>query len=199
MLKSLIKKGKNEKFFAALYNFDTHAFLDGSIPYKNGKNAVLNRFHTYDTHLGDFIKKFKKSSLYNNTTLIITADHATFPDAPAKEADPNIPRYFIDKIPFIIHSKGIQHKILDADNQTSITFAPTLLSLLKIKSEKNMFFGCSLLDHCNRNYYASIGSDYFTTKNSTPELLSPEHSSEHDKHYIQLIRDFKKINNYIKF
>ncbi|MBM9528879.1 sulfatase-like hydrolase/transferase [Desulfoprunum benzoelyticum] len=164
MLKSLIEKNeKGEKFFAALYNFDTHNNLNAEISYRGLNNEVLNRLKKFDSIFGDFLQEFKKSRLSENTVLIFTSDHSTFPDRHARSADPRMPHFFVDKIPFLIYGNGIKHNIFDAEGATSIAFMPTLLDFLGIKNFSNMMIGCSMFEKCSANRLIVIGDERFQT------------------------------------
>lgn len=197
MFSSLSKKSEKEKFFAAMYNFDTHTGLSGGGTYGDGRNEVLNRFHKYDERLGIFFEKFKKSPLYKNTILIITADHSTFPDVHARNADDKIPKMFADQIPLIINYQGVAPSIINAQGQTSIAFAPSLLRNLNIKYEDNLFYGCPLEEQCGGNYYYNAGEETYSTRFN--KVVRIDMNSTDDVRSMQSIDNYKKISNYAGF
>ena len=43
--------------------------------YKDGQNRILNSVHCVDMLVGDFIEKYKKSELFDNTILVVLSDH----------------------------------------------------------------------------------------------------------------------------
>lgn len=163
MLDELEAQPRDRPFFAALYNFQTHAFMDGEETYADGKNEVLNRFHTYDRDIGAFLQRFMTSRLHENTLLVVTADHSTFPDPPAQQADPDVGGYFIDPIPLMIYWKGVEHRDIDAKYKNSLAFAPSLLSLLGIRDAHNLFLGCTFYEECGLDRISNLGQDYYLT------------------------------------
>lgn len=155
-----------EPFFAAIYNMDTHALLDGRMKFGDGKNPVLNRFHTYDRDVGRFVRQFMASPLSNDTVLVFTADHSTYPEPPAKEADHRIPAVFIDTIPLMIHWSGVAGQVIDVGGKNSLDLAPTLLSLLDIRKADNMFLGCTLFEECALDHLSNVDDVYAVTSGS---------------------------------
>lgn len=166
MLDELEAQPRDRPFFASAYNFQTHAFLDGERTYGDGSNQVLNRFHTYDQNVGEFLNRFMASRLHENTVLIVTADHSTFPDPPAQQADPQVGGYFVDPIPLMIYWKGVEHRQIDADSKNSLDFAPSLLSLLGIRNANSLFLGCTFFEECALDRISSMGKDeHYLTHN----------------------------------
>ena len=156
-------------FFISIYTRQTHFGMDSGdndYKYNDGNNSYYNKFFNMDQQIGKYIDFFMKGTLKNNTLLIITADHATFPDPDYKKSFNSNAKYFIDEIPLIIYYKGVQPKIIDANGSNSLSLAPTILHLLGIKHEENMFLGCSLFDtKCQSDYshLSVILNDLFNT------------------------------------
>jgi len=180
----LDKNSKSEKFFAAVYNFDTHNGMDSNLKFKNYNNEVLNRFHKFDLVFGKFIKKFENSPLFDNTILIFTSDHSTFPGKFAKEADPTIPNVFVDKIPFMFFGKNIGHDIYNSDGATSITFMPTLFDVFGLRNEPNMILGCSLFEKCITRSLGAIGKFFFKIQDD--KIIEITKTADYESH-IRLI------------
>ncbi|KAF1699341.1 transmembrane sulfatase [Pseudoxanthomonas jiangsuensis] len=154
-----------QPFFAAVYNFETHAFLDGHATYADGGNELLNRFHTFDRDMGVFLERFQSSPLHENTVLVFTSDHSTLPDPHASRADPATPMHFVDTIPLMIYWKGIQPRSVDVHGKNSLDFAPSLLSLLGLGQRvHNLFLGCTFFEECGLDRISNIGSDYYLTR-----------------------------------
>lgn len=156
-------------FFIGTYNFGTHAFLDvmsNGIKYGDGSNPVLNRLHNYDFELGKFLDYFFSSAYSKNTILVLTSDHADFPDQPyrALAGDHYIP-VFVDRIPLLVYDPG--HKlptVFNAGGRTSIDLAPTLLQLLDVNNVKNSFEGLSLFEKPPSAIgFAAIGNEFYAT------------------------------------
>ena len=177
-------------FVAAAYNTGTHAFLDsgpGEMRYGIGKNEVLNRFHNLDTQLGLFLEKFNKSGLQKNTILVVTADHATYPDKPYLEIFKNTASgYFVDQIPLIIKTPCDDVRLIDVGGRNSLDLAPTIANLLNLGDEQNSFMGDSLLVKkvgLTISNFAAYGYDYYLTTDSmlyTRATVPPELSKQFD-------------------
>lgn len=140
------QKANPSPFFTAIYTFGTHVSLNSpDEQYADGTNKLLNKFYNLDYYLGRFIEKFKESSLYDNTILVITTDHATYADEDFLTSFPNYDRIHpeLDIIPLIIYHKGVRSEIIDANGRNSLDLVPTILDYLDI-SEENFFLGRSL-------------------------------------------------------
>lgn len=165
-LKKIVEKTK-DKFFIGVYSVGTHHGMDSpDEKYQDGKNPYYNKFHNYDAQLGKFVDWFKQSPYYDNTILIITADHATFPSPEYKESFGSNAKYFVDRVPFILIGSGIHHFIYDAKGKNSLGTAPTILNLLKINRAPNYFLGCSLFDidcHSKFMWHSAVGDGNFLT------------------------------------
>jgi len=165
MLDELESRRAEQPFFAAAYNFETHAFLDGSLKYGDGSNEMLNRFHSFDRDVGAFLERFQASPLHENTVLVFTSDHSTLPDPHASRADPATPAHFVDTIPLMIYWKGVQPRTIDVQGKNSLDFAPSLLGLLGVGQKvHNLFLGCSFFEECGLDRISNIGSEYYLTE-----------------------------------
>ena len=192
-LSNLIETKKlQEPYFIAVYNIGTHLGQDSpDVKYQfNGKNdnIILNSLHNYDDAFGKFIRKVRKEK---NVTVILTADHAAYPSPLYNETFHKQRQYFVDKIPFAIWSLGISPKKINVNGRNSLDFAPTLLNMMNINNEFNYFLGCSLFDkNCalNFDHITAIGSAFFTTKNSSINVLGVSRESS-DNPVIQKIID----------
>ncbi|MGC5983637.1 sulfatase-like hydrolase/transferase [Escherichia coli] len=141
------QENKKEHFFIGVYPSGTHHGQDSpNEKYFDGKNPLYNKFYNYDFQLGEFVDFFRRSSFYNNTLLIITSDHSTFPSTEYKKAFNSDSRYFVGEIPFLVIGGDITPETLDADGKNSLSFAPTILHMLGIQYSMNYFLGCSLFD-----------------------------------------------------
>ena len=145
-------------FFAAIYNFETHAFLTlaaDAVKYKSTKNTVLNSIHNFDNAFGYFWENFLSSKLYENTIFILTSDHAHFPEKPYVELvesrkSKSYKRYFFDRIPLFVYFPGaLPVNVIDANFRSSIDLAPTVLHLLNFNESPSSFLGTSLFERHN--------------------------------------------------
>lgn len=154
-------------FFLGLYNFGTHAFLDImpiGVKYQDGSNASLNKLHNLDDALGRFLDYFFASPYASNTILILTADHATYPERSYRDiAGEGFQPLFVDTIPLLVYDPT--HRLpntYDAQGRTSLDLAPTLLHLLGIQRGNNSFMGTSLFEPDGKALsVAAIGNEFF--------------------------------------
>lgn len=135
----------NERFLICTYIQGTHVYLDSPHEkYKDGKDACLNKFYNQDYWFGEFIKKMKASNYFDNTLLIFTADHSTYPTPDFNKAFGSEHGSFVDTVPLFIYKNGIIPQHFDAKNRNSLALTPTILNILGIENHKNYFLGNSL-------------------------------------------------------
>lgn len=145
-----LKNSEKEKkpFFIAMSTIETHFLLDISadgVKYKDGKQPVLNTAHNLDHAFGLFWEYFKKSPYYQNTIVVITADHSHFPDADYTPiAGPDYQKNYCDRIALIVYNPYYHLPEYYKAYATSLDFAPSLLHMLNIPNRKNPFMGLSI-------------------------------------------------------
>ena len=163
MFDGLMEIMKNQSddtpFFIGLYNyethngvklFDNHASYMGTSEHSIEPNFILDTFHNYDRQFGRFWNYFKNSKWVDNTVVILTSDHATFPSKQfinmlnqAKVS--NFSSIFVDEIPFLIYHPDLAlQSEYDANKSTSVDFAPTLLNLIGYNKYEAPFLGDSI-------------------------------------------------------
>ena len=131
-----IEKEK-EPFMKSIYTISSHPPFD--VPYskiKGNSNAkkYLNSVTYTDRCLGHFIREFRKSRLWNNTLLIVTADHGHMEPGPT---DINNPATY--RIP-LIWSGGVVDSLQRIDMITMQSdFGTTLIHELGWKAEPSRF------------------------------------------------------------
>lgn len=134
---------EKQPFFAALFTLSSHEPYDVPlIHFKEKNNTILfkNSIYYTDSLLGDFINKSKLTSWWDNTLIVIVADHGHLlpgPDANDKPSKFTIPLVFTGGA---LEKKGIINTI---GSQTDIV--PTVLDQLGISS-KDFKWGKNLLD-----------------------------------------------------
>ncbi len=170
-------------FFWASYNIGSHAFLDtpvGAETYLDGRNSALNRFHELDASLGKFLDAFETSTFADNTLLIITTDHASYPEPPIVEAfsdSPNFTSHFIDQIPLILFVPGINEpRRFESGVRTSLDLAPTILHLLGVTDVQHAFLGTSIFDtqfETDVNW-GMIGRDLYRIDHTGVAVVAPD-------------------------
>lgn len=149
LLQQRLASGDNTPFFLMLYNIGTHAMIPpGPVRYDGHDNPVLDKLHNYDAAIGNFLDWFDRSPYAHDTILVLTADHATYPEpAYRKVAGADLRPFFVDRIPLLVRDP--YHRLpatLDAGGRTSLALAPTLLQLLDAPQAPNSFLGRSLFE-----------------------------------------------------
>lgn len=154
----LMEHQEGKPFFLSLYNFGTHPFLKNSkdgIRYGKGKNSTLNNIHNFDHAFGLFWNYLKNSPYSDNTILILTADHCHFHEKTFIDAfeDPDYQQLFIDRIPLIIHDPLRElPESYNADNASSIDFAPSIAHYLGLNNVRNPWLGNSIFERDGTHY-----------------------------------------------
>lgn len=141
--KKLHREGK--KFLVSGYIVGTHHGLDSDdIKYGNGANAYRNKFHNQDYWFGEFLRKFKNSPMANDTILVYTTDHSTYPVKDFQQTFQTSVNVFHDQIPLAFMGPNLEANKIDAKFRTSISLAPTILDLLDVDKYQSHFLGNSL-------------------------------------------------------
>ncbi|HEY3370686.1 MAG TPA: LTA synthase family protein [Prolixibacteraceae bacterium] len=84
-------KSEQEPFMKTIYTISSHPPFDvpySKIPGKSYRDQYLNSVAYTDSCLGAFIDALRKSPLWENTLLIVTADHGTNQPGPTDITDP---------------------------------------------------------------------------------------------------------------
>jgi len=150
-------------FYAFLITLSSHSpfILPDShkklvLPPRVANSVVGNYFqavHYADAALGQFLEELKKIGLYQNSVIVIYGDHAgLYPfNKEAKDIMTEIlgrEYSFLDafNVPFIVHipGSGLVERVEITGGQ--IDFLPTLLNLLGIEYEGEIFLGQDLLN-----------------------------------------------------
>lgn len=151
-LEGMLKEEPGDKpLFIAGYFKDGHVGQDSKpdgTKYGDGGNRILNTVHTFDKAFGEFWDTFVKSERYEDTIIVLTSDHAHWPERPyINIAGSDFNQTPVDRIALVIHSPMINTpSVFDAENATSLAFAPSLAHLLNVDSVTNYFLGRSLFD-----------------------------------------------------
>lgn len=181
-LEARAQKADDKPFFVATYNIGTHAFIPmvkGGHAYADGHSRVLDKLHNYDAAVGAFLDYLDASPYAENTIVVFTADHATYPDVPYREvAGKGLKPYFVDRIPLLIHDPT-HHlpAVFDAQGRNSLDMAPTLLQLLGIRLAPNSFLGASLFEPRSLPLgITALGMGFFITRPSGVVALDEVHA-----------------------
>ncbi|RBP53447.1 LTA synthase family protein [Arenicella xantha] len=175
---------QNKKpLYLGVYNFETHTNNHPMSPVAQYEaapnNYVLNTIHGFDKAFGLFWDYFKTSPYADNTILILTSDHAHYPDNDYRSLWSPEDRYspvFMDRIPLLIyspfHEQVAKFKIR---RSSSLDFAPSILHLLGINRYQSPFLGHSLFDSTPRmRPIAMSNQDAWYTARGLPQQLTTE-------------------------
>ncbi len=154
----MINEKKQEPFLMMLSTVDSHPpfnLAKDMVLYKDGKNNVLNSFHTTDDAFAKFWDEFRQSKYYNNTIVVAVADHAAFPGADIKKLFPqdaaNLSFYDPNMLMVYLPEGKLPKEV--NTYSSSIDFAPTLLQILNI-NVPNSFEGRSIFE--DRSKYPNL-------------------------------------------
>lgn len=167
-----------QPFFASMYTFGTHVSFDSDYQkYGDGSNSVLNRFYNLDYCFGNFMEKFMNSDFAEDTIVVFTTDHATYPDNAFRKTFPGIERIgYVSEVPLGIYYKGITPSVFDVNGRNSLGLAPTILDFLDI-SAPNFFLGSTLFSDKEQGEFETIFqslSTIFDTADGTVKELDIE-------------------------
>lgn len=165
-----LQKDHSEPFLYGVYTVGTHVGLNSPDQiYQDGSNSYLNKFYNLDYQIGEFLNKFDNSAFKEDTLIIFTADHSTFPEKEFKNTFHTTSEVFVDTMPLIIYNGGKTIGTIDAAGKNSLLLTPTVLDILDIQKADNYFLGTSLFekDRASKfNYVSALGMDFI----ATPEL-----------------------------
>jgi len=195
-------------FFAGLYNIGTHATFDvpkDGVRFGAGSNPVLNNIHNLDHEFGRFLAYFKESPWAENTVLVLTTDHAHYPEPAYCEVvrkDGDYQLAFCDRIPLMVHAQFLELPAeYDCGLATSLAFAPSLLHLLGVSPGPNSFLCRSIFEAAQKprvelvaigeQFHAiADGKIYYSTE------IPPEMEDEFARHrrYVQVFYRYESLN-----
>ncbi len=153
MMRYFIKELKNsafeEPFTVTISTADLHPTFklpEDYSPYKEANNNILDLVYTSDKALGLFLDYFKNSNYFNNTVLIVTADHPIVPAVEyQKLVEGKTEMHLYDEIPLFIYDPI--HVLPREINITSssVDLLPSILHLLGV-NVPNPFEGRSIFE-----------------------------------------------------
>ena len=192
-------KLKTEPFFTVAYTLSSHPPYDvpfNKIKGNSDEDKYLNSVAYTDKCVGDFIREFKKTEYWNNTLVIITADHGSLQPGRTEIIEPTTYR-----IP-LIFTGGVVKKPRVINNICGqADLIPTLVRQLGWKPDSTLFghdifsspsYAFYMLDNgwgfINNNgeyYYDQISGDL---KSFNQEEIS-QSDAEFAKAYLQVLHE----------
>lgn len=173
-----IELNKKGNFFLAAYVVGTHHGLDSNkLKYKDGSNPYKNKFFNQDHWFGEFVKKYNSSPLADNTIIIFTTDHSTYPSKEFQKTFNINTAHFHDTIPLAIYGPGIPRKTINTPIRSSLALAPTILDILDIHHYTSHFLGNSLFEKASvwERYCSQGNLKYYINDDGT---IEPTNSTE---------------------
>lgn len=177
-------KDLDKPYYAKFITLTNHFPFDlpeeeASISQFNSNSTTLNQyFQTVkytDEALEQFFNDMKDAGLYEDTIFIIGGDHygissyhnAAMEQFLGQEITP-YDEVKLQRVPFIIHIPGEEHRGIISKLSGQIDFKPTVLNMLGIKNENDIFFGNDLFAMDQKDFIAFrdgrvVGEDYIYT------------------------------------
>ncbi len=195
-------------FFAGLYNLGTHATFDvpaDGARFGPGTNPVLNNIHNLDTEFGRFFAWFKRSRWAANTVLVLTTDHAHYPEPAYYEIvrrDGDYQLAFCDRIPLMVHAEFLElPTAYDCGLATSLGFAPSMLHLLGVAPGPHSFLRRSIFEKAEapRFEVAAFGAQFHAIEGGKVHYsgeLPPGIAEEFARYrrYVEAFYRYEKYN-----
>ena len=161
-------RSDDRPLFLSAYIYGTHHGMDSEdIKYCDGSNSYLNKFHNQDVWFGRFLTELEKRGMLDDTVVIWTTDHATYPTPEFNSTFQVSKKYFVDRIPLGIYYQNMTPAVIDAKNRNSLSLAPTILDIVGIRHHRNHFLGRSLFSDEESPFIriSNIGSDFYLLEN----------------------------------
>ena len=141
----IAERSKKEPFFELILTLSSHEPFD--IPNQKFQEPFLNAIAYTDSCLGVFIDKLKSSNIWDNTLIIMLADHPmqSYPQG-LSNSDPQ--RFHI---PMVWAGGAVQDSIIVSGYASQNDLAPTLLSQLDLKHDEYKF-GKDMMNTANNKF-----------------------------------------------
>ena len=210
MMQSIVNhlKSKPKKpFLLGISTIETHIGLtpnsiDG-IHYKDGSNHTLNMMHNFDDAFKIFWKYFKTSEYFNNTIVVLTGDHALYPNTDFQKVAGKtwIPSVY-DELGLIIYDPHNHLPSTYKVNANSADLAPTLIHLAGLKKESsNTFIGTSIFDTkaYNNSFGISAYNDFNYYVNIDGKTSNKKIKFTQDSQLKETYHTLKKVLQYSQY
>ena len=190
---------KPQPFFTVAYTLSSHTPYDvpvQMIPAQTNEEKYLNSVAYTDSCLGDFIRAFKKTKYWDNTLVIITADHGHLYPGPTEIIEPATYRIPMLWTGGVVKNPGIINNICGQPD-----LIPTLLRQFGWEPDSALFGHDALSTPAYAFYmcdsgwgYISEEGEYFYNQNSGDfQKFKVRGNGEPDfdfaKSYLQVLHD----------
>ncbi|WP_088050634.1 LTA synthase family protein [Virgibacillus dakarensis] len=144
-------------------------------PYDSNSNTLNNYFPTVrymDESIEQFFNQLKDAGLYEDSIIIIMGDHygisANHNNAMSqyleKEEITPYDHIQLQRVPFFIHIPGSGKGKVMSEVSGQIDIKPTILHLLGIDTENDIYFGNDLFSDDRKGYIAQRNGDFISDK-----------------------------------
>ncbi|MBT2214455.1 LTA synthase family protein [Virgibacillus dakarensis] len=144
-------------------------------PYDSNSNTLNNYFPTVrymDESIEQFFNQLKDAGLYEDSIIIIMGDHygisANHNKAMSqyleKEEITPYDHIQLQRVPFFIHIPGSGKGKVMSEVSGQIDIKPTILHLLGIDTENDIYFGNDLFSDDRKGYIAQRNGDFISNK-----------------------------------
>lgn len=199
-----LEQDTNQPFLIGVSTIETHMGLNPNsvdgLKYKDGNNNTLNMIYNFDDAFNIFWQYFKHSKYYQNTIVVITGDHALYPNTDYQKIAGNdwISSVYDDLSLIIydpIHTLPKDYFV----NATSVDLAPSLLHLAGIKKDTiNSFMGNSIFEtkEYNNSFGISAYPDFNCYLNINGKIFNQKEEHFKDSKTKDILKSLKRIIKY---
>lgn len=191
-----------EPFFAYLFTGTTHVPY-AKLPKKflkyeheeNGINGFLNTLYYSDWALGEFMKEAKKSSWYENSVFIFTADHAL-----GGESDNILKKFQIPLLIYIPNETGA----VDKRVASHLDLMPTIVDFIGHSGHFSSYGNSLLKDNktnallCEANSIVLVKNEGFLRHSLSSVLETNLSNQDKELYEKELLANYQLINELLK-
>jgi phosphoglycerol transferase MdoB-like AlkP superfamily enzyme len=188
-LVNYLKEYKNDSkpFFIVVSTIGTHPSIE------DRDEKIGESLHELDDAFGVFWEYFKKSPFYENTIVVVTADHAIPPSVQYKKyvGSKNQEISFFDEITLIVFDKRYNFPKRLQVKASSIDLVPTVLQLLEINNVSNPFQGLSIFTDRKEHPFllCTLMDNYYTYDADGIHSYSYTYDAKLYGHYNRITAD----------
>lgn len=147
---------------------------DRSIEKFDSNSKTLNNYFPtvryMDESIEDFFEHLKQAGLYDNSIIVIMGDH----DGISANHNKAMSQYLgkekitpydytqLQRVPFFIHIPGFDQGGVKSEVSGQIDIKPTLLHLLGVETDNDLYFGNDLFSESRKDYIALRNGDFIS-------------------------------------
>lgn len=159
----MYQQAQAKPFFAGVMSLSNHYPFNGKLPIKppfpsSDENIELTDQQLFDNYrntvfytdyaLGQFWQAFERSSLYDNTMVVITADHGIWSfGKDESELGEVLKNEEFFRVPLMIYQPQLTQPVEIAQVASQIDILPSVLALLNIHVDRNYYAGKNILEN----------------------------------------------------